>query len=128
VRAREGREAVSLEKVEHALAVEIGDDADVVPEVEAVAQMDAFVAVAPIVGGQRREDPEFDATSIAVFLHRPDDLDGASGLLSPVVRLDHLSERALAQELDDFVCRVSAVEDARKYSHRSVRVASGSTR
>ena len=48
VRIREWRETIALQKVEHALAVEVGDDADVVPEVEAVAQMDAPVAVATV--------------------------------------------------------------------------------
>lgn len=37
VRAREWYEAIRLEKVKHALSVEIGDDADVVPEIEAIS-------------------------------------------------------------------------------------------
>jgi hypothetical protein len=103
VRAGEWREAVPLQKVEHALAIEVGDNADVIPEVEAVAEMNALVAVASIVGGQCGEDSQFNATSIAVLLHRPNDFDSTFGLLSPVPCFDHLSERPLAQKLDDFI-------------------------
>jgi hypothetical protein len=34
--ARERNECVRLEEIEHALTIKVGDDADVVPEIEAV--------------------------------------------------------------------------------------------
>jgi hypothetical protein len=37
VRAGEWDKAVGLEKVKHALAIEVGDNADMVPEVEAIS-------------------------------------------------------------------------------------------
>ena len=45
-------EAVGFEEVKDALAEEIGDYADVVPKVEAIAKVNAFVAVFRIVHGQ----------------------------------------------------------------------------
>lgn len=110
--AREGHESIALEKVEDALAQEVGDDADVVAEVKRVSQMDTLVAVVFVVACQRRQDPQLDATSITVFLHRTDDLDGHIGVSPTVVRLYHLAEGALAQKLHDRVCRgrVSAIQ------------------
>jgi hypothetical protein len=96
VRAWERREAITLQKIENTLAVEIGYDAYVIPEVEAVAQMDALVAIISIVGSQCREDPEFDPTGITILLHRTNDFDGAPRPLSPVPCFDHLSKRPLA--------------------------------
>jgi hypothetical protein len=49
MRAGEWHKAVGLEEVEHALPVQVGDDADVVPEVEAVPQMDTPVYVVLVV-------------------------------------------------------------------------------
>jgi len=49
MRAREWHELVRLEEVEHALAVEVGDYADVVFEVEAVPEMYTFVSVVSVV-------------------------------------------------------------------------------
>lgn len=85
-----------------------------VAEVECVSQVDTLVAVVLVVACQRRQDPQLDATSIAVFLHRTDDLDGHVGVSPAVVRLHYLAERALAKELHDRVCfeRVSATQDA----------------
>jgi len=49
----ERHKLVRLEKVKHALAVQVGDNADVVPKVEAIAQVDALVPVVRVVRGQR---------------------------------------------------------------------------
>lgn len=49
MRAWEWCEGVHLQEVEDTLTIEIRDDADVIPEVEAVAEMDALVAVLPVV-------------------------------------------------------------------------------
>ena len=52
VRAGEWDKAVRLEEVKHTLSIEIGDDADVVPEVEAITEMDTPVDVVLVVGCQ----------------------------------------------------------------------------
>lgn len=97
MRAWEGDEAVALEEVEHALAVEVGDDADVVAEVEAVSKVDAPVDVVLVIRGQGRQHPQFDAAGIAIFWYRADDLDGALCAFPLVVGLDHLAKGALAE-------------------------------
>lgn len=56
MRTGKGNKAIGFEKVEDALAVEIGDDADMVPKVKAVSKVDAPVSVVPVVRGQSRED------------------------------------------------------------------------
>jgi hypothetical protein len=113
VSARKGHKSVALEEVKDALAQEIGDDADVVAEVKRVSQVDTLVAVVLVVACQSRQDAQLDATSIAVFLHRADDLDGHVGVSPAVVCLYYLAERALAEELHYRVCRerVSATRD-----------------
>lgn len=105
VSAGERHKGIALEEVKDALAQEVGDDADVVAEVERVSQVDTLVAVVLVVACQRRQDPQLDATSIAVFLHRADDLDGHVGISPAVVCLYHLAKGALAEELHDRVCR-----------------------
>ena len=112
VGARERHKGVALEEVKDALAQQVGDDADVVAEVKRVSQVDTLVAVVLVVACQSRQDPQFDATSIAVFLHRADDLDGHVGVSPAVVCLYYLAECALAEELHDRVCRegVSAIQ------------------
>jgi hypothetical protein len=67
--AREWREVVGLQEVEDALAVQVRDDADVVTEVEAVAKMDALVAVALVVLCKGGENSQFNPRGIAVLLH-----------------------------------------------------------
>lgn len=52
--ARKGDKLIRFEKVEHALTVQVRDDADVVPKVEAVPQMDAFVSIAFVICSQCR--------------------------------------------------------------------------
>ena len=49
-------ELVAFEEVEDTLAKEIGDDADVVPKVEAVAKMNTFVAIVSVVVRKRLEN------------------------------------------------------------------------
>lgn len=111
VGAGERREAVALEKVKDAGAEQVGDDADVIPVVETLPQVDAVVAVVPVVGRQSRQDAELDAAGVAVLLDRSDDLDGDSLVGAQLSRLDDLSEGALAEQLDDGVCLdVSAVD------------------
>lgn len=45
-------ETIAFEEVENALTKQIGDDADMVAEIKAVAKMYTFVTVALVVGGQ----------------------------------------------------------------------------
>lgn len=97
-------EGVALEEVKDALAQEVGDDADVVAEVKRVSQVNALVAVVLVIAGQSRQDPQLDATSIAVFLHRSNDLDGHVGISPAVVCLYHFAKRALAEQFHNRVC------------------------
>lgn len=75
-----------------------------VPEVEAIPQMDALVTVGFVVRGQRRQDAKFDAGGVAVFLDRPYDLHGTFGSFLFIVGLDDLAKRSLAKQLEYFVC------------------------
>jgi hypothetical protein len=111
--AGERHKGVALEEIKDALAQKIGDDTDVVAEVKRVSQVDTLVAVVLVVACQSRQDPQLDATSIAVFLHRADDLDGHVGVPPAVVCLYYLAKGALAEELHNRVCRerVSAIQN-----------------
>ena len=81
VRAWEGYKLIRLEEIENALPVEIGDDTDVVPKVEAVSKVNAAVHVVLVVGLESGQDPQFDARGFTVLRHRPDDFDGTFCLL-----------------------------------------------
>lgn len=94
---REGDKVVALQEVEDTLAEKIHDDTDVAAEVEAVPQVDTTVAVLLVVGLERGEDSQFDPRRIAVFLHRPNDLDSNKLIASTVLSLDDLAEGALAK-------------------------------
>jgi len=97
---REGHEVVALQKVEHALAEKVHNDAYMSAVVEAVPEMYAPVPVLLIVGLQRAQDPKLDLAGIAVFLDRADDLDGnAFVAASAIDGLDDFAKRALSQEL-----------------------------
>lgn len=99
----EGRKRIRLEEVKDALTQQIRDDADVVPKVETVPEVDALVSVIPVVGGQGGQDPQLDPRGVAVFLDGPNDLDGTSCVLLSVVGLDHLSKCTLTQETADLI-------------------------
>lgn len=74
-----------------------------VPEIEGLPEVDTLVPVGLVVLFERLEDAQLDAGSIAVFLHRTDDLDGHLYLAPAVPCLDDLAEGALSEELDDGV-------------------------
>lgn len=99
----EGHKVVALKKVEHALTKQVHNYAYVAAVVEAVAQVDASVAVLLVVDLERGEHPQFDLASIAVLLDRPNDLDGDKLVAMSVLGLDNLAKRALAQQLDHFI-------------------------
>lgn len=99
----EGHKVVALEEVEDALAKQVHDDAYVAAVVEAIAQVDAPVAVLLVVDLERGEHPEFDLAGIAVLLDRPNDLDGDKLVAMSVLGLDNLAKCALAQQLDHFI-------------------------
>lgn len=65
----ERNEVVALKKVEHALAEEIHNDADMAAEVEAVSQVDTSIPIFLVVGLECRQDAKLDLTGIAVFLN-----------------------------------------------------------
>jgi len=46
------REGVALQKVEDTYREKIGDDADVIAEVESITKMDTLVSVGPVIGSQ----------------------------------------------------------------------------
>ena len=99
-----GREIVTLEEVEDALTQQIGDDADVIPKVETIPEMDALVAVLGIVQGEGLQDAQLDARRVSVFLDRSNDLDGTFGPLALVVGLDDLAKRTLTKQTTDLIC------------------------
>lgn len=99
----EGHKVVALEEVEDALAKQVHNYAYVAAVVEAVAQVDASVAVLLVVDLERGEHPQFYLASIAVLLDRPNDLDGDKLVAMSVLGLDNLAKRALAQQLDHFI-------------------------
>ena len=101
--AREWHEAVTLQKVENTLAQQVCNYTYVVPEIEAVAEVYAFVAVFLVVHGKSGKYSKLDSRSIAVFLHRTYDLDSTPGFPSLVKCLDDFSEGSLAEQFDDVV-------------------------
>ena len=104
VGAGKRHKAVGLEKVKHTVAVEISNDADVVPVVEAVSQVYASVDVVVVVGRQCRQHSQFNAAGISVFGHRSNHLDGAVGAFPSVVGLHDFAKGALAEQLGNLIC------------------------
>ena len=100
---RKWRELVHLQKVKHALPVEVCDNANVVPEIEAVAEMDTPITVVLVVRCQGGQDTELDSRCIAVFLDGADDLDGTFGLLFTIPGFHNFAKCALAKQFDDFI-------------------------
>lgn len=68
-----------------------------VPEIEAIAEVNAFVAIMRIVHGQGLQDSKFDPRCISVFLNRAYDFDGTLRSSSSVVGFDDFAECTLAQ-------------------------------
>ena len=101
--AREWCELVHLQEVEDTLAVEVGDNADVISEVEAVSKMDALVSIVLVVRCEGGEHSQFDPGGIAVFLDGSNHLNRYSAVLLTVPRFDYFAKRALAKQFDDFV-------------------------
>lgn len=95
MRAWERRKIVDLEEIEDTLAIQVGDDADVIPIIETLSQVDAFVAVVPVVLSKCGEYSQFDPRGISVLLHRADNLNGTTGALCAVIRFDDFAECAL---------------------------------
>lgn len=69
--------------------------------------MDALVSVCLVVECKRGKNPQFDATSIAIFLDRSDDFDRAFRSLFLVECLNNLSKSTLAEEFDDIIWKRS---------------------
>lgn len=100
---RKRYEAIPLQKVENTLAQQVGDYTYVVPEVETVAKMYAFVAVVLVVHGKSRKYSKLNSRGVAIFLHRTYDLDSTSCLPSLVICFDNLSKGSLTEHFDDIV-------------------------
>lgn len=92
--------------------------------------MDTLVSVGLVVESQCRENAQFDATSIAVFLNRPDYLDRTFCSLFLVECLDDFSESSLTEEFYDIIWEtsVNCGFEVRVYDiHRSVNGTLGLT-
>lgn len=100
---RERHKTVALKEVKDALAEQVHDDTDVPPVVEAVAQMDAPVPILLVVGFERGKHPQFNLTSIAILLHRSDDLDCHAFAASSIPGFNDFAECALAEEFPHLV-------------------------
>ena len=103
VGAREGSKTVRLQEVEDTGSEKICYNTDVVEEIEAVAQMNALVAVVLIVHGEGGQDSKFNPRSVTILLHGADDLDCTLGALSPIVSFDNLAKSTLTEKLDDLI-------------------------
>ena len=109
----ERHEVVALQKVKHALAEQIHDNADVPAVVEAISEMNASVPVFLIIGSKCLQDSEFDLTGLAILLHRPDDFYGNELAGDLVLCLHDFAESALSEQLDHLVCRDPSISDSR---------------
>ena len=96
VRAWEWHKLIRLEEIENALSVEISNDADVIPEIEAVPKMDAAVHVVLVVGFEGGQDPQFDTGGFPILGDRSDNFDCAFGLLGPVPGFNDFAKCPLA--------------------------------
>jgi len=97
-------EVVALQEVEYALAEQVHDNADVASVVETVPQVNTSIPILFVVGLESCQDSKLDLTSVAVFLHRANDLDGDKLVPFLIFRLYHLAECALAKKPDHLVC------------------------
>lgn len=88
---------VILEEVKDALPKKIRDYANVVPKVECVPQMYAFVVIEPIVVGQGRQYLELNLRRLAVLLHGSDDFDGNPAVSFTIVCFDDSAKCALPE-------------------------------
>lgn len=104
--ARKRHKSISFQKIENALSKEVGNDAYVVSKVERIAQVYALVSICLIIESQRRKHSQLDTRCIAIFLYRPNNLHGTSGLFPFVICFDDLSKSSLAQQLYDVVCEI----------------------
>lgn len=126
VAAGKRHKGVALEKVKHALAEQVRDNANVVAVVERISEVDALVAVALVIRGEGREYSQLDARSVAVLLDGADDLDCDLLSARAVVGLDNLAECALAEQFDDRIwnCQSATATGTMVVGlHRSVRSA-----
>jgi hypothetical protein len=100
---REWCELIHLQEVKDTLPVEVGDNADVIPKVKAVTEMDTPIAILPVIRCKGRQDTEFYPRCIAVLLDGSNDFDGTFGLLFTVPGFHNFAECALTEQFDDFI-------------------------
>jgi hypothetical protein len=103
LRAGKWYKSISLEEVEDTLSQEIRDNADVVPEVEGITQVDAFVSIGLVVQRQCGENSKFNARCVTVLLHGAYYLDGTLCLSFLVKSLHDFPKGSLAQKPHDRV-------------------------
>jgi hypothetical protein len=132
LRAGKWHKSISLEEVKDTLSQKIRDNADVIPEVEGITQMDAFVSVGLVVQRQGRENSQFNARCITVLLHGAYYLDGTLCLSFLVKRLHDFPKGSLAQKPHDRVYHRELADEISGYYmlaclHLSVRSVSGVT-
>lgn len=104
---RERNELIAFEEIEHALAQQVHDNAYMAPVVEAVAQVNASIAILSVVRLESCENPEFYPRGIPVLLHRTNNFDGNQFISPSVACLDHFAECSLAEHLDHLVWSMS---------------------
>lgn len=100
---REWCELVHLQEVKDALPVEVCDNADMIPKVKAVSEVNTPIAVVPVVRCQGRQDTELYPRCIAVLLNGADDLDGTLGLLFTIPGFHNFAKCALTKQFDNFI-------------------------
>jgi hypothetical protein len=96
-------EVVALEEVEHALAQEVHDDADVASEVEAVSEVNATIPIILVIGLEGCENSKLDFAGIPILLYRSNDLYGDEFSVLPIPSLDDLTKGALSKKLDHLI-------------------------
>ena len=74
-----------------------------VSKVEAVAKVDAFIAVLPVVLAQGRQYPQLDSGRISVFLDRSDDFDSTACTGPLVCCFNYFAESALSKEPSNLI-------------------------
>ena len=101
--ARKWNKRVALEEIKNALTEEVCDDANVVPKVKAVTQMNTLVAVLTVVVRKRLQHTQFNSRGVSIFLNGTDDLDGTPRFLLPIICFHDFAKSSLAQQTNSFV-------------------------
>lgn len=104
--AWERYKAITLQEIENALTEKIGDDTNVVAEVEGVAKVNTLIAVGFVVERESRQYSQLYTRRIPIFLYRTNDFDGTSSLFPFVIGFDDFAKGTLTQQFDDVICEM----------------------